>query len=328
MCAAVAPTEFDLHINLNLGKGQAKLYAADLTEEYVEFNKGDISDPKSLEADMQELISKAATLLEALPYIQRFADVRSQVRRQFHGPGRGRAHGRGAGRGFWRRSDQSGGGARRRQTISRALEAAGVETRFVNGLRHTDADSVAVVDQVLSQEINAEIVKMINSPAAWPRALPARTFSPANGTRRRDRITASLGGDCREHRAIGGMHHPGHHTGDFTARDADGQIYNCNADVAAPPPGRRQAAGVYERCARLLRDPADATSLISHLDVAEVDKLKQAGIIASGMIPKVDSATTAIDAGVDKVSFVDGRIHHAVLLEIFTDEGVGTEIVK
>ena len=78
----------------------------------------------------------------------------------------------------------------------------------------------------------------------------------------------------------------------------------------------------------LLRDPADATSLISHLDVAEVDKLKQAGIIASGMIPKVDSATTAIDAGVDKVSFVDGRIHHAVLLEIFTDEGVGTEIVK
>ena len=57
-------------------------------------------------------------------------------------------------------------------------------------------------------------------------------------------------------------------------------------------------------------------------------KLKQAGIIASGMIPKVDSATAAIDAGVDKVSFVDGRINHAVLLEIFTDEGVGTEIVK
>ena len=78
----------------------------------------------------------------------------------------------------------------------------------------------------------------------------------------------------------------------------------------------------------LLRDPSDATSLISHLDVAEVDKLKQAGIIASGMIPKVDSATAAIDAGVDKVSFVDGRINHAVLLEIFTDEGVGTEIVK
>ena len=80
-----------------------------------------------------------------------------------------------------------GGGKR----ISRALEAADVETRFVNGLRYTDADSVAVVDQVLSQEINAEIVKMINSSAAWPRALPARIFSPANGMRRRVRITAS-----------------------------------------------------------------------------------------------------------------------------------------
>ena len=74
----------------------------------------------------------------------------------------------------------------------------------------------------------------------------------------------------------------------------------------------------------LLRDPpCDIADLPPRW--AEVDKLKQAGIIASGMIPKVDSATTAIDAGVDKVSFVDGRVHHAVLLEIFTDEGVGTE---
>ncbi|MFP6902829.1 MAG: acetylglutamate kinase, partial [Verrucomicrobiia bacterium] len=78
----------------------------------------------------------------------------------------------------------------------------------------------------------------------------------------------------------------------------------------------------------LLRDPDDDASLISHLDIAEVDKLKQAGIIASGMIPKVESAVAAINAGVDKVALVDGRIHHAVLLEIFTDKGVGTEIVK
>ena len=128
------------------------------------------------------------------------------------------------------------------------------------------------------------------------------------------------------------MHHPGHHTGDLSpARDADGQIYNCNADVAAAQAAIALAAKrlvFMSDVPGLLRDSSDATSLISHLDVAEVDKLKQAGIIASGMIPKVDSATAAIDAGVDKVSFVDGRINHAVLLEIFTDEGLGTEIVK
>ena len=72
----------------------------------------------------------------------------------------------------------------------------------------------------------------------------------------------------------------------------------------------------------------DSSAVSWTVVLTKVDKLKQAGIIASGMIPKVDSATTAIDAGVDKVSFVDGRINHAVLLEIFTDEGVGTEIVK
>ena len=286
---------------------------------------------------MQELISKAATLLEALPYIQRFAGATFVVK---------------YGGSFMDSPDEAvrtgvardvvfleaveinpvvvhGGGKR----ISRALEAADVETRFVNGLRYTDADSVAVVDQVLSQEINAEIVEMINSLGGV-----AKGFA---GT---DIFT------CKRHAPEGqDFGFVGEVTGvntapleecitqditpviSPTARDADGQIYNCNADVAAAQAAIALAAKrlvFMSDVPGLLRDPSDATSLISHLDVAEVDKLKQAGIIASGMIPKVDSATTAIDAGVDKVSFVDGRINHAVLLEIFTDEGVGTEIVK
>jgi len=67
--------------------------------------------------------------------------------------------------------------------------------------------------------------------------------------------------------------------------------------------------------------------VISHLRIDEVDGLKAAGIIEQGMIPKVDSAVAALRAGVDKVSFVDGRVDHSILLEIFTDAGVGTEIV-
>ncbi|HRT59148.1 MAG TPA: acetylglutamate kinase, partial [Candidatus Paceibacterota bacterium] len=77
----------------------------------------------------------------------------------------------------------------------------------------------------------------------------------------------------------------------------------------------------------LLRDPKDPSTLISHLRADEVAELKRQGIIDKGMIPKVDSAVAALKSGVEKVSFVDGRVPHALLLEIFTDEGVGTEVV-
>ena len=116
-----------------------------------------------------------------------------------------------------------------------------------------------------------------------------------------------------------------------TGRDEAGQIYNCNADIAAAQAAIALAAKrlvFMSDVPGLLRDPENTASVIPHLNIAEVDELKQTEIIAKGMIPKVDSAVAAINAGVDKVSFVDGRINHAVLLEIFTDKGVGTEIVK
>jgi acetylglutamate kinase len=78
----------------------------------------------------------------------------------------------------------------------------------------------------------------------------------------------------------------------------------------------------------LLQDPKQPDSVISQLRLGQVDGLKRAGVIDKGMIPKVDSAVAAIRSGVEKVSLVDGRVPHAVLLEIFTDEGVGTEVIK
>mgnify|MGYP003338251121 FL=1 len=77
----------------------------------------------------------------------------------------------------------------------------------------------------------------------------------------------------------------------------------------------------------LMRDPKDPATLITHLPISEVPALKQTGVVDKGMIPKVDSAVAAIQSGVEKVQFVDGRQQHSVLLEIFTDEGVGTEVV-
>jgi len=115
-----------------------------------------------------------------------------------------------------------------------------------------------------------------------------------------------------------------------TARGEDGKIYNCNADVAAAHVAMALAARrlvFMSDVPGLMRDPDDPSSVIAHLEAAEIQKLKQAGIIDKGMIPKTDSAVAALKAGVEKVSFIDGRVAHAVLLEIFTDAGLGTEVV-
>src|SRR5262249_62124445 len=110
----------------------------------------------------------------------------------------------------------------------------------------------------------------------------------------------------------------------------DGKVYNCNADVAAAQAAialKAKRLVFMSDVPGLLRDPKNPATLITHLQISEVPALKQAGIIDRGMIPKVNSAVAAIQTGVDKVSFVDGRAAHAVLLEIFTDAGVGTEVV-
>jgi acetylglutamate kinase len=115
-----------------------------------------------------------------------------------------------------------------------------------------------------------------------------------------------------------------------TARGEDGKIYNCNADVAAAQTAialKAKRLVFMSDVPGLLSDPKDPDSVISHLKIIAVKELKELGVIDKGMIPKVDSAVAALKAGVEKVSFVDGRVPHSVLLEIFTDEGVGTEVV-
>ena len=115
-----------------------------------------------------------------------------------------------------------------------------------------------------------------------------------------------------------------------TARGEDGQIYNCNADIAAAKTAialKARRLVFMSDVPGLLRDPNDRLTLMTHLSVADVPALKNSGVVSEGMIPKVDSAVAAIEGGVEKVQFVDGRVPHSVLLEIFTDAGVGTEVV-
>jgi acetylglutamate kinase len=290
---------------------------------------------------MEEFISKAATLLEALPYMQRF---RSQVFVIKYGGS------------FMDSSDPEvrnrvardivfletvginpvvvhGGG----KAITRALEAAGLPAKFVNGYRVTDSATIEIVERVLSREINPEIVEAIEGFGG-----KAKTFAGSDIFRCRkffshagagDEIDLGFVGEVTEvdvtplreciRRNITPIISP-------TARTEDGQIYNCNADIAAA----KTASALKARrlvfmsdVPGLLRDPKDDASLVSHLSVADVPALKKTGVVSEGMIPKVDSAIAAIESGVEKVQFVDGRIPHSVLLEIFTDAGVGTEVV-
>ncbi len=291
---------------------------------------------------MDQLIAKAATLLEALPYVQRF---------------RGETFVTKYGGSFMDSDDPAtrsgvardivfleavginpvvvhGGG----KAITKALAESGVETRFEQGYRVTTPESVKVVEQVLSHEVNPGIVRMINELGGKARGFSGKDifrcvpFRPLGQAGKP--IDIGLVGEVTEvntaplleciEQDITPVISP-------TATGEDGQIYNCNADVAAglAAVALRPKRLVYmSDVPGLLQNPDDPTSVISHLPVAEVEALKSSGVISKGMIPKVDSAVRAVAAGVEKVFFIDGRMNHSLLLEIFTDAGVGTEIVE
>ena len=292
---------------------------------------------------MQDLISKAATLLEALPYIQKFsgetfvvkyggsfmdspdANIRNGVARDIV---------------FLEAVEINpvvvhGGG----KAITRAMEKAGLVANFIQGQRVTDEAAVKMVDDVLSREINHEVVKTINSLGgqavgfAGPDIFKCRKLWLGDKENPGKKIDIGFVGEVIEvnvaplKECIWCGHTP---VISPTARGEDGKVYNCNADVAAAMIAialKARRLVFMSDVPGLMRDPKDPATLIAHLKTGEVPGLKAAGIVDKGMIPKVDSAVAAIKSGVEKVSFVDGCVPHSVLLEIFTDKGIGTEIV-
>ena len=287
---------------------------------------------------MKRIISKAATLLEALPYIQRF---RSQIFVVKYGgsfmdsPDAEERHRVARDIVFLEAVGINpvvvhGGG----KAITRALEKAGTKSKFVHGYRVTDEASAKIVDRVLSREINPEIVRAIEEFGGKARGFPGpdifrcRKFTVPN-----EDVDLGFVGEVSEvnveplreciRRSITPVISP-------TAIGDDGNVYNCNADIAAAKTAialKARRLVFMSDVPGLLRNPKKTSSLLSHLAVSEVPKWRKKGVIGEGMIPKVDSAVAAIESGVEKVQFVDGRIPHSVLLEIFTDAGVGTEVM-
>jgi acetylglutamate kinase len=295
---------------------------------------------------MKTLIEKADVLIEALPYIRTFygktivvkyggkamedealkhSVIQDIVLMKYVGMSPVVVH---------------GGGPQ----ISGLMKRLGKEAKFIQGLRVTDRETVDIAEMVLAGTINKEIVSLINQHGGKAVGLCGKDANLIQAQKHFAKVTSDTGEQIMAD--IGFV-------GDITNVNPkiiqvleaegfipviapngvgeDGQTYNINADTVA---GEIAAALRAEKLIILtdtrgiLRDKNDEGSLIPTLEISEVDELVQSGIIDTGMLPKVEACITALNAGVEKTHIIDGRISHSILLEIFTERGIGTEIIS
>jgi acetylglutamate kinase len=226
------------------------------------------------------------------------------------------------------------------KSINRAMEHAGIQPKFVQGRRYTDDGTLEIVSRVLADEICESLVEEIRSLGGRAVALNFRSQNVLIGQRttlpgedgkpidlgRVGEVTAInrdvLSATCR--------------SGSIPvipsiALDAKGGKLNVNADTAAAAVARflRAEKLVFlSDVPGIFRDRKNAATLISHLKSDECKALIAEGVIDSGMIPKVEAALAALQAGVRKVHIIDAGVPHSLLLEVYSDTGIGTEIVK
>jgi len=215
-----------------------------------------------------------------------------------------------------------GGGKR----ITEILTALNVKTEFKDGVRVTTEESIKIAEMVLSGEINKEIVNMLNQHGAKAIGINGKDMSFMKAK--------SLVGYTGEITSIDGVFINkllSENLIPVIAPIAAGESathpgYNINADTAAS----EISAAIGAKRVMFLTDTPGVLdkdkNLISSLTKEEIEKLKQDGTIAGGMIPKVDAALRAVERGVEKAHIIDGRVEHSILLELLTSEGIGTEI--
>jgi acetylglutamate kinase len=223
--------------------------------------------------------------------------------------------------------------------IDRAMAAAGLKPRKVQGRRYTDDETLAIVVRVLMEEINTDIEKQI-------RGLGGRAVGPHSGAVQYlfgaklllpapEGVPLDLGRVGEVARVDVGLIRDFCSAGvvpviPSVAQDADGQWLNVNADTAAAAVAAQLGAEklvLLSDTPGILLDRSDPESLASSLDARRCDDLMRSRIIDEGMIPKVEACLDALRSGVKKTHIIDGRVRHSLLLEIYTDRGVGTEIV-
>jgi len=224
------------------------------------------------------------------------------------------------------------------KAITQRMRDAGLKPRFVNGLRVTDTRSIEIVEEVLDTIINPGIVAQLQALGGHAVGIHGKQILigqklPPQTEGKSTAVDLGFVGEVIDLllepilAAIAREHVP---VISPLARDADGVVLNINADIAAGTiAGRLQATKMIylSDVPGLMRDPSDRSSLIPSVTAEKIEQLIEEEIIVGGMIPKVESAVLALAQGVKKVHFIDGRMPHSLLLEIFTNTGIGTEIV-
>ncbi|HRU29290.1 MAG TPA: acetylglutamate kinase [Treponema sp.] len=221
--------------------------------------------------------------------------------------------------------------------IEHMLKKIGKESRFVNGLRYTDEETMEIVQMVLAGKVNKDIVSLIQQAGGQALGLcgldgsllQARKLqSPAGDLGLVGEISAVKTAVLDDVLSRGYI--PVVSTVAQGVDNAAGQALNINADTAAAQIAAALGAEklmLMTDVRGILRDVNDPDSLLQEIKRSELDGLIKEGIVSKGMIPKVDCCRVALDAGVKKAHIIDGRIPHALLLELFTDEGIGTQVV-
>ncbi len=290
---------------------------------------------------MEQAIAKAQVLIEALEYIQRFGDRIVVVKFGGSVMDNERAM-----------ADMlsdlvflnavgvrpvvvHGGG----KAINAAMEQAGLEVQFVQGRRYTDQRSLAIVENVLVREINDRICQTLEALGASAMGL----HSLSSGVLFGEKLFLEQEGRRIDLGMVGKVTTVNAKLIDLLcqadtipviapiARDAAGGKLNCNADTAAGEVAaalRAEKLVVVSDTHGIRHDPKDPQSLISSASETEIREMIDTGVIAGGMLPKVEACLRALDGGVRLTHIIDGNYPHALLLEIFTERGVGTLIHK
>ena len=286
---------------------------------------------------MEEMIKKADVLIEALPYIQSFYDktivikyggaamTDPMIRREvledivfmsYVGMRPLLVHGGGP-------------------FISKRLEELGKEVRFVKGYRVTDEETMEIVEDELSK-INRDIVREIISLGGSAISLSGNEDHLIE-VKKHPEVDGQDIGFVGEITKINGDVVQRMLTSDIIpvispiGIGKDGFTYNVNADQAAAEIARSLRAHklvLLTNVRGVMTDQSNIESLFSHASEAQIEEMIKANVITGGMIPKVRACLRALDRGVKKTHIIDGKIPHGLLLEIFTDKGIGTEIVK
>jgi acetylglutamate kinase len=299
----------------------------------------DPTKPQQISAAGLAPMAKAVVLAEALPYMRRYADRTVVVKYGGHAMGEG-------GLSFARDIVLlkqvgihpivvHGGGPQ----IGHMLERLGIESRFVDGLRVTDEATMEVVEMVLAGTINKQLAAAINAEGGCAIGLTGKDGDLIAAERV---VKSKLENGVRTDIDLGFVGEPRRIAADMLATlirsdmipviapigvGADGETYNINADTVAGA----VASAVGATRLLLLTDVAgvlDADKrLVSEITAAEARRLIAEGVVYGGMIPKVETCLAAVDGGVEAAVILDGRVPHAILLELFTDtSGAGTLI--